>query len=188
MSYTSYPINKQKKKKHHANVSVFLVQTVIPAKCRQGLLITFVSSTRANNHTLESGSVECGSSPDKWPAGVRRGDSRKEKHSRPHQHYNHHTLPLNGRDEDQSLSVLVNKNLNNKECGVIYGFKQPLIFSLFFPPPALPLHLLLFAAAVYHQPRFKEWVLLSYPPIWNINAAPVSHASQRDEYVDFIVR
>lgn len=116
-------------------LEVLLVRTVIPAKCHQGLLITFVSSTHANNHTqtLESGSAESNSSPDKWPAGVRRGDSRKEKHSRPHQHDNHH-IPLNGRDEDQSLSVLVNKNLNNKECGVIYGFKQPLIFSLSFPP------------------------------------------------------
>lgn len=161
------------------------VRTASPAKCREGLLITFVSSTHANNHTktLESGSAECGSSPDKWPGGVRRGDSRKEKHSRPHQHDNHHTPPLNGHDEDQSLNLLVNKKLNNKECRVIYGFKQPLIFSLFctptHPPPRSP-------AACRLPPTKIQRVSTAFIfAIWNINGAAVSRASQRDESVDF---
>lgn len=164
------------------------VRTASPAKCREGLLITFVSSTHANNHTqtLESGSAECGSSSDKWPGGVRRGDSRKEKHSRPHQHDNHHTPPLNGHDEDQSLNLLVNKNLNNKECRVIYGFKQPLIFSLFCPPPHTtppsP------AAAVYHQPRFKEWVLLSYSQSEILTARPYRAPLSVMNLLTFIVR
>lgn len=108
--------------------------TVIPAECREGRLTTSVSSTHANNHTqtLDSGSAKSASSPDKWPGGVRRAGSGKEKHSRPHQHHDHHTLPLNSHDQDQSLNVPVNENLNNKKCGVIYGFKQRLIFPFSF--------------------------------------------------------
>lgn len=169
-------------RKNKAFHSVRQVWRVIPAECRQGLFITFVSSTLANNHTqtFERGSAESASSPDKWPGEVRRGDSRKEKHSCPHQHDNHHTQALNSHDEDQSLNVLVNKNLNDKKCGVIYGFKQPLIFfSPFFSA------LSFFTAVVYHQPRFKEWVLLSYLAIWNMTAAAAPCASQRNEYVDF---